>query len=81
MYWAMVLWWCRTYVSAYFRPSAAIAASKGRHSHRPSVSRYSCIPAKRWSALWWNTLRVQTIQRVLTQVYDANKRVTFMAAL
>ena len=52
IYWVVVFWRLRIYFSISSNSTAVIAASRGRYSHRPAVSRFGCITVRRRATLW-----------------------------
>ena len=73
IYWAIVFWRWRTYVSTSSRTVTVITSVNGGYSHIPSVLRRGCIPASRQATLWWKPPRVCLIQVVITYFSDTNK--------
>ena len=52
IYWSVVFWRHMTYVSTDSNTTAVIAASRGRYSHRLTMSFFGCIPTRLWATLW-----------------------------
>ena len=74
MYWMMVFFQIRIYLSTSSIPNATISSSIGGQSHRPSMSLFGCIPGLQQSTLWWNLPRLLPVLGFITQVSEPNNR-------
>ena len=80
MYWDMVFWRWRTYISTSSITDASTASSKGGYYHRSIVSHLGSSPTRQRSILWWNPPRVSLILGVISCVSNTNNRVTWTTA-
>ena len=81
MYWDMVFWQRRTYLSTSSRPVSVITTSTGIYTYRPMMYLCGLIPTRQRSTLWWNPPRFKLTLGFVKQVLDPKKRVSFTTAL
>ena len=81
MYWTVLLWCCRMYISTSSSHDVAISASKGGYSYLPSVLSCCCIPAKMEGQPVVETSEGSPYLGVITQVSNTNKRVSWTTPL
>ena len=74
IYWSMMFWRRRKYVSTSSNHTYTIAAYRCRYLQLSTMSLSFYIPTIRRATLWWNLRRLLLKLGVITQLSDPNKR-------